>query len=65
MKKIQMFCDACGKEIQLPSNFSGARLEFKISIWDNGSINADLCSECAHKLQKFIEDELNIEPLYQ
>ena len=70
MKKITIICDACGREIQ-PSYFRNARLDFKIDKWDGGSVGgredifiqeADLCSECAHKLQKFIENELNIQP---
>ena len=48
-----------------------ARLDFKIDEWGGGSVGgredifiqeADLCSECAHKLQRFIENELNIQP---
>ena len=67
MKKVTIICDACGREIQ-PSYFRSARLDFKIDKWDGGSVGgifiqeADLCSECAHKLQKFIENELNIQP---
>lgn len=70
MKKVTIICDACGREIQ-PSYFRSARLDFKVDKWDGGSVGgredifiqeADLCSECAHKLQKFIENELNIQP---
>lgn len=70
MKKVTIICDACGREIQ-PSYFCSARLDFKVDKWDGGSVGgredifiqeADLCSECAHKLQKFIENELNIQP---
>lgn len=70
MKKVTIICDACGREIQ-PSYFRNARLDFKIDKWDGGSVGgredifiqgADLCSECAHKLQRFIENELNIQP---
>ena len=70
MKKVTIICDACGREIQ-PSYFRNARLDFKIDEWGGGSAGgredifiqeADLCSECAHKLQKFIENELNIQP---
>lgn len=70
MKKVTIICDACGREIQ-PSYFRSARLDFKIDEWGGGSVGgredifiqeADLCSECAHKLQRFIENELNIQP---
>lgn len=70
MKKVTIICDACGREIQ-PSYFRSARLDFEINEWSGGSVggnedifiqNADLCCECAHKLQRFIKDELNIKP---
>lgn len=70
MKRVTVICDACGKETQ-PSYFRSARLEFRIDKWSGGSVGgsedifiqkADLCSECAHKLQSFIKDELNIKP---
>lgn len=70
MKRVQTFCDACGNEIH-ESYFRSARLDFRINEWGGGSVggsedifiqDADLCSECAHKLQKFIKEELNIKP---
>ena len=70
MKRVTVICDACGKEIQ-PSYFRSVRLEFRIDKWSGGSVGgsedifiqkADLCYECAHKLQSFIKDELNIKP---
>lgn len=70
MKKVTIICDACGREIQ-PSYFRSARLDFEINEWSGGSVggnedifiqNVDLCCECAHKLQRFIKDELNIKP---
>lgn len=70
MKKETIICDACGNEIQ-PGYFRNARLDFRINEWGGGSVGgsedifiqeADLCSECAHKLQRFIKDELGIKP---
>lgn len=71
MEKLQIFCDACGKEVK-PSYFKGARLSLVINEWGGGSMGgnedifiqkADLCEDCAHKLQKFIKEELNIKPV--
>lgn len=70
MKKVTTICDACGKEMQ-PGYFRNARLDFRIDEWGGGSMGgsediflqeADLCFECAHKLQRFIKDELGIKP---
>jgi hypothetical protein len=70
MKKVTIICNACGREIQ-PSYFRSARLDFEINEWGGGSVGgsedifvqkADLCSECAHKLKKFLIKELNIQP---
>lgn len=70
MEKLQVFCDSCGKEVK-ESYFRSAKLLFKIDEWGGGSVGgnedvfiqkADLCSDCAHKLQKFIKEQLNIKP---
>lgn len=70
MKRITTICDACGKEIQ-SGYFHKAKLDFRTDEWGGGSVGgsedvfiqeADLCSECAHKLQRFIKDELGIKP---
>lgn len=70
MKKEIIICDACGKEFR-PSWFRHATLKFEVNEWSGGSVGgaediyiqeADLCFECARKLQKFIEDELGIKP---
>ena len=72
MRKIQEFCDACGKEIK-KSYFKSARLSFIINEWGGGSFGgyedifiqeADLCEDCAHKLQQFISKQLNIKPVH-
>ena len=70
MKKVTIICDACGREIQ-PSYFRSARLDFKVDKWDGGSVGGreDIFIPVSythltlpHKLQKFIENELNIQP---
>lgn len=70
MKKVITTCDACGKETR-SSHFYSAKLDFEINELGGGSVGgsenifiqkADLCVECAHKLQRFIKDELNIKP---
>ena len=72
MKKLQVFCDSCGKEVE-SSYFRSAKLRFRIDERSGGSVggnediyvqNADLCCKCAHKLQRFIKEELNIEPTH-
>lgn len=72
MEKVQIYCDACGKEI-CPSHFKSATVELRINEWGGGSIGgnediyiqkADLCSECAHKVQHFLAHKLNIKPCH-
>lgn len=74
MEKIikTTICDSCFKEIQ-QMNFREARLSFVMKKWGGGSIGGnedifiqegELCCECAHKLQRFIESEMKIKPLH-
>lgn len=63
MKKITLYCDCCGKQIET-GHFRGATIKLHIDEWSGGSMGGsedwfdyeaeELCEDCAHELQTFV-----------
>lgn len=58
MRETKMYCDCCGKELTHVDDYIDIEISIEVSA-TNKCTQADLCNDCAEKLNRLIGDFVN------